>query len=72
MGGAVERPANQWRTPVKERIFDARGQAQDGDALNIINARRAANTETRAAVGYRPRRAYGRGPLERDVCTLLA
>jgi hypothetical protein len=55
-GDTAERPANQGRTPVKERILDTRGQPQDGDARNVINARRAANTETRAAVGYRPRR----------------
>jgi hypothetical protein len=55
-GDAAERPANQGRTPVKERILDTRGQAQDGDARNVINTRRAANTETRAAAGYRPRR----------------
>jgi hypothetical protein len=54
--GAVEQPANQGRTPVRERILDTRGQAQDGDARNVINARRAGNTETRAAVGYHPRR----------------
>jgi hypothetical protein len=29
-GGAAERPANPGRTPVRERILDARGQAQDG------------------------------------------
>jgi hypothetical protein len=49
-------PANQGRTPVRERIIDTRGQAQDGDARNIINARRTGNVETRAAVGYHPRR----------------
>jgi hypothetical protein len=38
-GGAAERPANQGRTPAKERLLDTRGQAQDGDARNIINAR---------------------------------
>jgi hypothetical protein len=37
-GGATERPANPRRTPVKERILDTRGQAQDGDACNVINA----------------------------------
>jgi hypothetical protein len=30
--------ANQGRTSVRERILDARGKAQDGDARNIINA----------------------------------
>jgi hypothetical protein len=49
-------PANQGRTPVKERILNMRGQAQDGDARNIINARRTGNTEMRAAAGYHPRR----------------
>jgi hypothetical protein len=33
-----------------------RGQAQDGDARNVINARQARNAETRAAAGYHPRR----------------
>jgi hypothetical protein len=55
-GDAAERPANQGRTPDKEGILDTRGQAQDSDARNVINTRRAANTETRAAAGYRPRR----------------
>jgi hypothetical protein len=55
-GGAAGQPANQGRTPVKERILDTRGQAQDGDARNVINARRTGNTETRAAEGYHPRR----------------
>jgi hypothetical protein len=44
-GGAAERPANPGRTPVKERLLDTRGQAQDGDALNVINARQAGNAE---------------------------
>jgi hypothetical protein len=51
-GGAAERPANPGRTPVRERILDTRGQAQDGDARNVINARRTGNTKTRAAMGY--------------------
>jgi hypothetical protein len=42
-GGAVERPANPGRTSVRERILDTRGQAQDGDARNVINARRTGN-----------------------------
>jgi hypothetical protein len=54
-GGAAERPANPWRTPVMERILDTRGQAQDGDARNVINARRTGNAETRATAGYHPR-----------------
>jgi hypothetical protein len=37
-GGTAGQPANQRRTPVKERILDTHGQAQDGDARNIINA----------------------------------
>jgi hypothetical protein len=55
-GGAAERPANPRRTPTKERLLDTRGQAQDGDACNVINARRTGNTETRATAGYHPRR----------------
>jgi hypothetical protein len=55
-GATAERPANPGRTPVKERILDMRGQAQDGDARNVINARRTGNAETRATVGYHPRR----------------
>jgi hypothetical protein len=42
--------------PVREQILDTRGQAQDGDARNVINARRMGNTEARAVVGYHPRR----------------
>jgi hypothetical protein len=53
-GGAAGQPANQGRTPIKERILDTRGQAQDDDARNIINARRTGNTETWAVVGYHP------------------
>jgi hypothetical protein len=55
-GGAAECPANPGRTPVKERILDTRGQAQDGDARNVINARRTGNTEMGATAGYHPRR----------------
>jgi hypothetical protein len=55
-GGAAERPANPGRTPVRERILDTRGQAQDGDTRNVINARRTGNAETRATTGYHPRR----------------
>jgi hypothetical protein len=55
-GGVAERPANPGRTLVRERILDPRGQAQDGDARNVINTRRTGNTETRAAAGYHPRR----------------
>jgi hypothetical protein len=54
-GGAAEQPADPRRTPVRERILDTRGQAQDGDARNVINARRTGNAETRATAGYHPR-----------------
>jgi hypothetical protein len=54
--GAAGQPANQVRTPVRERILDMRGQAKDGDARNVINARQTGNTEMRAVVGYHPRR----------------
>jgi hypothetical protein len=55
-GGRAERPTNPGRTPVRERILDTRGQAQDGDARNVINARQMGNTEMQAATGYHPRR----------------
>jgi hypothetical protein len=55
-GGAAERPANPGRTPAKERLLDTSGQAQYGDARNVINARRTGNAETRATSGYHPRR----------------
>jgi hypothetical protein len=55
-GGAAERLDNPGRTPAKERLLDTRGQAQDGDARNVINARRTSNAEARAAAGYHPRR----------------
>jgi hypothetical protein len=44
-GGTVGQPANQGRTPVREQFLDTRGQAQDGDTRNIINARRKGNAE---------------------------
>jgi hypothetical protein len=53
-GGAAAQPANQGRMPVWERILDTRKKAQDGDARNVINARRTGNAETRAAAGYHP------------------
>jgi hypothetical protein len=53
--GAAERPANPGSTPAKERLLDTRGQAQDGDTRNVINARRTSNVEARAAAGYHPR-----------------
>jgi hypothetical protein len=55
-GGTAERPTNPGCTPVKERILDTHGQAQDRGARNVINARRTGNAETRATVGYHPRR----------------
>jgi hypothetical protein len=54
-GDAAERPTNPGRTPAKERLLDTRGQAQDGDARNVTNARRTGNAETRATGGYHPR-----------------
>jgi hypothetical protein len=48
--------ANPGRTPVRERILDTRGRAQDGDARNVINTRRTGNAETRVTAGYHPRR----------------
>jgi hypothetical protein len=51
-GGAAERPANTGRTLAKERLLDTRGQAQDGDARNVINARQTGNAEMRATAGY--------------------
>jgi hypothetical protein len=55
-GGAAERPANPGHTPAKERLLDTRGQAQVGDARNVINVRRTGHAETRATAGYHPRR----------------
>jgi hypothetical protein len=55
IGDAAAQAANQGRTPVRERILDTRGQAQDGDARNVINTRRTGNAEARAAAGYHPR-----------------
>jgi hypothetical protein len=37
-------------------MLDMRGQAQDGDARNVINARRMGNAEAWAAAGYHSRR----------------
>jgi hypothetical protein len=54
--GVVGQPSNQGRTPVRERILDTRGQAQDNYARNVINARRMGNAEARVAAGYHPRR----------------
>jgi hypothetical protein len=55
-GGAAERPANSGCTPTKERLLNTRGQAQDGNARNVINAQPTGNTEARATAGYHPRR----------------
>jgi hypothetical protein len=55
-GGATERPANSGHTPAKERLLDTRGQARDGDARNVINARRTSKADARAAASYHPRR----------------
>jgi hypothetical protein len=64
-GGAAERPANPGRTPAKERLLDTRRQARDGDARNVINARRTSKAEARAAGGYHPRRG-GRYDSDED------
>jgi hypothetical protein len=53
-GGAAEHPANPGRTPAKEQLLDTRGPARDGDARNVINARRTSKAEARAAAGYHP------------------
>jgi hypothetical protein len=55
-GGAAEPPANPGRTPAKEWLLDTRRQAWDGNARNVINARRTSKAEARAAAGYDPRR----------------
>jgi hypothetical protein len=68
MGGAAERPTNPGRTPAKERLLNTRGQAQDGDAHNVINARRTGNMETRTTAGYHPRRG-GRYDSREDRST---
>jgi hypothetical protein len=54
-GEAAERPANPGRTPAKERLLDMR-RARDGDARNVISARRTSKADARAAAGYHPRR----------------
>jgi hypothetical protein len=64
-GGATERPANPGRTPAKERLLDTRGQARDGDARNVINARRTSKADARAVAGYHPRRG-GRYDSDKD------
>ena len=52
---AAGQPANRGRTPVRERILDTRGQAHDGDARNVLNAKKRGNAEARTAAGYHPR-----------------
>jgi hypothetical protein len=64
-GRATERPANPGRTPARERLLDTRGQARDGDARNVINARWTSKAEARAATGYHPRRG-GRYDSDED------
>jgi hypothetical protein len=63
-GEAAGRPANSGRAPAKERLLDTR-RALDGDALNVINARRTSRADARAAVGYHPRRG-GRYDSDED------
>jgi hypothetical protein len=63
-GEAAERPANPGRTPAKERLLDTR-KARDGDARNVINARRTSKADTRAEAGYHPRRG-GRYDSDED------
>jgi hypothetical protein len=65
VGGATGQPTNQGQTLVRERILDMRGQSQDSDARNVINARRTSNTQTREAVGYHLRRG-GRYDSQED------
>jgi hypothetical protein len=64
-GDAAECPANPGRTPAKDRLLDTRGQARDGDARNVINARQTSKAEARAAAGYHPRRG-GRYDSDED------
>jgi hypothetical protein len=61
----AEPPAYPGRTLAKERLLDTRGQARDGDALNVINARQTSKAEARAAAGYHPRRG-GRYDSDED------
>jgi hypothetical protein len=74
-GEAAERPANPGRTPAKERLLDTR-RALDGDARNVINARRTSKANARGrqattlsvvgattATKTAPRRRSPRGPV---------
>jgi hypothetical protein len=63
-GEAVKRPANPGRTPAKERLLDTR-RALDGDARNVINARRTSKADARAEAGYHSRRG-GRYDSDED------
>jgi hypothetical protein len=63
-GEAAGRPANPGRAPAKERLLDMR-RSLDGDARNVINARRTSKADARAAVGYHPRRG-GRYDSDED------
>jgi hypothetical protein len=63
-GGAAGRHANPGRTPAKEWLLDTR-RALDGDARNVINARRTSKADARAAAGYQPRRC-GRYDSDED------
>jgi hypothetical protein len=59
--------ANQGRTLVREQNLDTRGQAQDGDARNVINTRQKGDAEVRAVAGYHPR--WGGCYDSREVCS---
>jgi hypothetical protein len=48
--GEAAETANPRRTPAKERLLDTR-RAMDGDARNVINARRTSKADARAAAG---------------------
>jgi hypothetical protein len=61
---AAGRPTNSGRAPAKERLLDTR-RALDGDARNVINARRMSKADARAVVGYHPRRG-GRYDSDED------
>jgi hypothetical protein len=51
--GEAAGTANPGRAPAKERLLDT-CRALDGDARNVINARRTSKADARAAVGYHP------------------
>jgi mannose/cellobiose epimerase-like protein (N-acyl-D-glucosamine 2-epimerase family) len=63
-GEVAGRLANPGHTPAKEWLLDAR-RALDGDARNVINARRTSKADARAAAGYHPRRG-GRYDSDED------